>query len=275
MDVYRARVSAANPQAVPAGCVRSRQGRKQSINTMILPAQAPPVAGGLAKVWAEHAEDLSAWTWWRMVNRADVWGGYFARPDGTVGPLTHPQVSQRGKHFLSPDVLWRHFRARATDQVVGLHTTNEDNRCLWCAVDVDRHGEQSPPAEANLAAATSWYHWLRLEGFHPLLSDSNGSGGYHLRVLFRRPQPSTEVYRFTQALVADYGDYGLDAPPEVFPKQPTVSAPGSHGQYGNWLRVPGRHPKRLHWSRIFDGREWLEGAAAIAFILALEGDADA
>jgi hypothetical protein len=37
--------------------------------------------------------------------------------------------------------------------------------------------------------------------------------------------------------------------------------------------VPGRHHSREHWSRVWDGARWLGGASAVAFILALAGDA--
>src|SRR5262249_47165868 len=49
------------------------------------------------------------------------------------------------------------------------------------------------------------------------------------------------------------------------PKQPCIPP----GRYGNWLRLPGRHHTRSHWSRIWDGGRWLEGEAAVAHVLAL------
>ena len=51
--------------------------------------------------------------------------------------------------------------------------------------------------------------------------------------------------------------------PEVFPKQVEVGPDG----FGNWVRLPGRHPKHPdHWSRIFDGEDFVEGDAAINLI---------
>jgi hypothetical protein len=73
-------------------------------------------------------------------------------------------------------------------------------------------------------------------------------------------------------LVADHSALGLTAPPETFPKQPTVAPPGQNGQYGNWLRLPGKHHTRDHWSRVWDGGRWLDGHDAVDHILALRGD---
>jgi hypothetical protein len=45
------------------------------------------------------------------------------------------------------------------------------------------------------------------------------------------------------------------------------------GRCGNWLRVPGRHHTREHWSRVWSGTAWLEGTKAVECILGLKGDA--
>src|SRR5262249_24312317 len=66
----------------------------------------------------------------------------------------------------------------------------------------------------------------------------------------------------------DYRRHGLTAPPEPFPKQRSIRS----DQYGNWLRLPGRHHTQEHWSAVWDGRAWLEGEAAVAYILGLTGD---
>jgi hypothetical protein len=61
--------------------------------------------------------------------------------------------------------------------------------------------------------------------------------------------------------------------PETFPKQPVLRPlrDGSPG-FGNWLRLPGKHHSHDHWSRVWDGRAWLDGAAAVAHVLSLTGD---
>jgi hypothetical protein len=228
------------------------------------------------KAWRDRAPDLAGW-FWPYVNRVDVFGGYLpidrrgprTLPGGKVvnhlGPITRPAVQQRGMVVLSDALLVRHFRAAAPEDVLGLHSTSADNTSRWGAVDVDHHGATSSPPEANLAAALHWYGCLRTLGFLPLLTDSNGKGGYHLRALFSEPAPTPLVYAFLKWLIRDHAAHGLPNPPETFPKQARVPP----GRYGNWLRLPGRHHTKDHWARAWDGRCWLDGADAVAFILGL------
>jgi hypothetical protein len=234
-----------------------------------------------APAWVAAARDLARWGWGRLVNRTDVWGGYVAPAErdrvvtgrgGTarkLGPsITRPARANRGKVLLTPAVLDRHFRALAAEHVIGLHTTSAANTSLWGAIDIDHHGEGGPSPERNHAAALAWYQKLLGLGFRPLLTDSNGTGGYHLRTLFRCPVPTAKVYQFLLWLSRDHAALGLPNRPETFPKQPHLAP----GRYGNWLRVPGRHHSREHWSRVWDGERWLAGAAAAGFILQLTGD---
>ena len=81
-----------------------------------------------------------------------------------------------------PYVLWGiGFRT-----VVGLHTTSPDNTSKWGALDIDWHAEDGTDGSAVTGrAARAWYDRLKAMGFRPLLIDSNGRGGYHLRILFR------------------------------------------------------------------------------------------
>src|SRR5262249_30287406 len=120
--------------------------------------------------------------------------------------------------------------------------------------------------------AVHWFDELRQIGFRPLLADSNGAGGFHLRVLLREPAPTVEVYVFFAWLTGDYARFGFPKRPECFPKQRQGAPAGRSGQYGNWLRLPGRHHSREHWSRFWDGQRWLEGEAAVAWLLSFEGD---
>jgi hypothetical protein len=221
--------------------------------------------------WAARAGELAAWAW-RFVNRQDVWGGYYRVLDAggrwVTCQTTHPRKADRGQRLLSLDDLARHFRATATRDVVGLHTTSAENLSRWGAVDIDRHGDQSPDPAKNLAAALAWHDRLRGLGFTPVLTDSNGNGGFHLRVIFGEPVATTRVFSLMRWLVQDHADHGLTAPPETFPKQAAIDP----GRCGNWLRVPGRHHSRPHWSRVWGGSCWLTGAEAIAFLLAIAGD---
>jgi hypothetical protein len=142
-------------------------------------------------------------------------------------------------------------------------------------VDIDWHGPASTAPDVNLRAALAWYDRLASLGFRPLLTDSNGQGGFHLVMLLAEPVETAGVYYFLQALVGDHARHGMTTAPETFPKQPRVAPPGQNGQYGNWLRLPGRHHTRAHWSRVWDGARWLQGHQAIDHILSLAGDSPA
>jgi hypothetical protein len=216
------------------------------------------------------SEALADWTWRLLVNRTDVYGGYLPLSVRTVTKksVTRPSVADRGRVLLTPDVLVRHYEGRLPQHVVGLHSTATDNSCRWVAADLDYHGAGGSSPEANRRAAIGWYGKLTGLGFRPLLTASNGTGGYHLRVIFNTPVPSAIAYHLATWLTADYRDYGLTARPEAYPKQPRLEA----GRYGNWLRLPGRHHTRDYWSKVWDGSRGLLWRDATDFILSLPGD---
>jgi hypothetical protein len=229
----------------------------------------PLRAGNSCTPWSARNESLVAWAWDRLVNRTDAWGAYWPLHRRDAGnSWTAPARRLRGRVLLTPDVLARHFLSKAPEHVIGLHSTSPANTSLWGALDIDWHGPTSTNPAANLAAALAWYSRLRRLGFTPLLTDSNGRGGYHLRTLFSGPVPTPLVFAFLHWLVADHAEHGLPHRPETFPKQPRIDP----GRFGNWLRLPGRHHSREYWSRVWDGSHWLEGAAAVEFLLALAGD---
>lgn len=219
--------------------------------------------------------DLVRWTFARLVNRTDCYGGYrppeewgreYRRKDGTTGQLGQQTTHKRP---LTAGRLARHFRARGRTDVIGVHSTSIENTSLWGATDIDAHDGGRADPEANLRAALAWYARLVQLGFRPLLVDSNGKGGYHLWTLFATPIPTALAYAFARWLVADHREHDLAVAPETFPKQPRVDP----GRFGNWLRIPGKHHSRPHWSKVWNGSAWLEGRAAADGILVLAGDA--
>jgi P4 family phage/plasmid primase-like protien len=233
----------------------------------------------VAACWRRRAEELADWTERRMVNRRDIHGRYYLGDGGKVNVTTSHETLTRA-------LIVRHYQAKAIGDVLGLHTTariilDEGNESieqkriescvsLWGAGDIDQHGEIDF-SRANEAAAIAWYDVLVGLGFHPLLTDSNGKGGFHLRVLFEDPSATSHVRQLFRWLFRDWEARGLEHEPEVFPKQNTIALEGP-GSCGNWLRLPGRHPKRNCWARVWDGSEWLEGDDAIDFMLDLTGD---
>jgi hypothetical protein len=248
------------------------------------PPAGAPAAEGMAGVWRSRAEELTLWTEAHLVNRRDVWGGYthldrrgkpYTKADGALGvvpaTLTFPSKSQRGKRLLHDGDIRCHYHGARPDHVIGLHTTSPDNTCRWGATESDVHGEGSESPEVIFAANAAWYRRLTDMGISTLMTDSNGKGGIHLRAIFSEPAPSQLVYAFFRWLIADHATYGLDRGPEVFPKQPRLDPVAC--EFGNWLRLPGRHHTREQWSRVWDGERWLEGHAAIDLILTLKPSA--
>lgn len=235
----------------------------------------------MAQIWRERAPELAAWTMQHLVNRTDVWGRYLPKKKWKVdfaggrGPkrlnhaITAPFREERGKVFLNEESLVKHYRARSSGGILGVHASDASRTSRWLAIDIDLHEEDnlSVTPEGNLVAAEYWHNRLRGWGFDPLLLDSNGAGGFHLLVLFAEPMATASVYEFGQKLISDYTMRGLDTSPETFPKQPR------YGHYGNWLRLPGRHHSRQHFTRVrndepWADEPWLSGHDAIDRLLA-------
>ncbi len=86
--------------------------------------------------------------------------------------------------------------------------------------------------------------------------------------MFSGPVPTHRVFDFLRWLTQDHAEHGIAYPVETFPKQSRIEP----GRFGNWLRLPGRHHTRDHWSRVWDGTQWLAGPEAVGFILSLAGD---
>jgi hypothetical protein len=191
------------------------------------------------------------------VNREDRFGQYRrSRQEGKRLAITR-------KARLTTDILRRHFSGKA---VLGLLTTDSEGRCRWAVIDIDRHGDEGS-AVANEKAAIALYDRGTQLGCQCILEDSNGRGGFHLWLLFNGPVPAARLYPFAKGLVHDWHDLGLQAEPEVFPKQGTLKA----GRTGNWVRIPGHHHSLPHWSRIWDGGRWLAGEEAVKTLLNTRG----
>jgi hypothetical protein len=210
-----------------------------------------------------YSEQLLEWVVRYLINRRDAYGGYY-RKDGLVCPKTH-------KSSLTRDKIIGHFRATCPNEVIGLHAAAlVGDACLsrWVLVDIDRHADEDDPV-ANWRAAWSWRQRSAGLGFQPLLLDSNGRGGFHLWLIFDRPIPTQDAYRFGKWLVRDWDRFGLSRPPETFPKSPKIEP----GGFGRWVRLFGRHPKRGHYTRVWDPSwpRWTSGGHAIRQILGTTG----
>lgn len=183
--------------------------------------------------------------------------------------MAAPFRDERGKTFLDLASLGKHFKTRQPSGQLGVHSTSSDLTSRWLAIDIDLHDpdEGTATKEQNLFAAKGWHHQLVEIGLDPLLVDSNGIGGFHLFVVFAEPMCTRSVHEYGKRLVADFLRRGLDQQPEIFRGSPTFD------HYGDWLRLPGHHHSRPHFSRVwndepFNDNPWLEGHDAIDRILA-------
>jgi hypothetical protein len=224
--------------------------------------------GGLprAQDWAAHAHALADWAC-RLINRDDVHGRYRPKRRWYVGEKRERSILAYTEHRgLTRDDLVRHFVGRSRYDLVGLHVASATETCKFVVADFDAHRAGDNP-EANLKTAMAVYAQARALGLDALLLDSNGSGGFHIWIIFRTAVPMGDAWRLGKWMVRDHRRYGLTRPPESFPKGPRLTGK----RIGHWVRLPGRHHTREHWSRVWDGRGWLEGEAAVRAILEVEG----
>lgn len=210
--------------------------------------------------WAARATELAGWALERIFVRTDRHGGYATEAD-ELRKKTFPTT---GPHDGAVNLarLERHFRARSHEDIIGAHTLAPGTSVgRWCALDCDNHGDDPQLPERNRSYAEERSAFLTNSGFRPLVLDY-GNGSIHIVVLFDRALPGAVLKRFAEWLRDDEQQH------EVFPKQSEVP----EGKFGNWLRLVGRHHTRDVWARVYDGANWLDGAAAVAHLLALTGD---
>lgn len=229
----------------------------------------------IAAEWVRYADELAEWAMELLVNRRDVWSQYTLK-DGKISVVMLPIVERRklGTDMVTLNKLQRHFSGKSPAHLIGLHSISDHATCKWFAIDVDLHDESLPGADetalANFEAALDWAERLREMGMDPMLSDSNGVGGYHIWVLLDREYPLADVFDFADELRSDWKELDLQRRPEIFPPKRAVGP----DDLPYTLRTPGRHHTRHHYTRYwnFDAiggeNEWLEGGDAIELILA-------
>lgn len=201
---------------------------------------------------------LVSWTR-NLIVRRDAYGKYIA-PSDRRDPK---KAAFTEKSEPTDAVLKAHF---AGDAVVGLFTIGDDGHCRMAVVDIDRHDDEGS-AEVNELAAITFYDRALKMGLSSFLEDSNGRGGFKLRLVFSEPVPARTVRRLLRWLIEDWEELGLITEPEIFPKQDALEP----GKFGNFDRLPGRHHTLAHWSRIWGDGRWLKGEDAARKILSVIG----
>jgi hypothetical protein len=201
----------------------------------------------------------------------------FVRVDAYGRYLNGDSVTTE-KSVLLPEVVEQHFSATAANHIIGAHSTvaeaiegpdgQEIVSCTskWCCNDVDWHNPLPPPP-SNEAAALVWHDRAAKFGFSPLTLETS-PGGFRIWILLSEPIQTSIAYKFIRWLQHDWRDLGLACEPETFPRQPRIAV----GAFGNWVRLPGKHPRHAHYTRIWDGSEWLTGDRAVEHLLSLQGD---
>ncbi len=228
----------------------------------------------IAKEWDRHAPELAEWAMERLVNRRDVWSQYtMSKGEVRVYMLPVPELRKLGTDMVTIDKLKRHFSGKQVQHLIGLHSISDHSTAKWFAIDVDLHDEKAinagELARSNFTAALEWSTRLQADGFDPWLMDSNGVGGYHIWTLLDKEYPLADVYDYANELRADYAEFGLLKKPEIFPPRREVDK----DSLPYTLRVPGRHPRRAHYNRLWNfdplgETQWLEGGEAIETLIA-------
>jgi hypothetical protein len=196
-----------------------------------------------------------------MVNRDDAFGGHYVGADGSTKRTTR-------KDRLDRQTLTTHFCGEVVEHIIGIHAASRDGTSRWVCVDIDRHGDDGDPA-VNFQFARLVQDIAGGAGLACRLLDSNGRGGFHIWVLLHAPVPVADAWRLGRWLTRHHGEWGHDKPPESFPKSPKLSGKG----YGTWVRLPGRHHKRPHWTRVWGASRrsgWAEGQEAVDSLLAFK-----
>jgi hypothetical protein len=207
------------------------------------------------EAWRRHAEPLADWTFARLIVRRDVYGG--TKPDGSRFTVHEP---------VTRDVLIRHYHGEIT---IGVHSIGPENESLALTADIDAHDTASYVG-VNWQCVDVVIKTLQEFQLSPLVCDSDGKGGYHIRQFFKKPVPSAAAKWLGDLVTERLQEEGLPRI-EFFPKQNAVTL---QTPFGNWIRLPGKHHKRDHWTRVRDPRslEWLDGEFAVKTLIRQAGD---
>ena len=205
--------------------------------------------------WQSNCRELAAWALERLAIKQDRHGQYSA--DGRAKWSSTPVTKDRlAAHFAGADTI-------------GLGATSLDDQCIWVAWDLDNH-VSDVATSVNQKYAIVLRDRLFAMGFRAIIiEDSDGKGGIHVWLLFSSPISAAIVHHFAKSIASGFAEHGLKKI-ECFPKNSTVQH--TDAKCGHYLRIPGKHHKRDHWSRFYASGDWLSQADSVQLLLSQTGD---
>lgn len=156
--------------------------------------------------------------------RADVYA--IQKPNGGYRTVRQPASDKVLRSHLSGDIT------------IGVYLiTPVEDTCRFTAIDVDK---RSTTMARSLIRAT------RALGLadNEFLLESSGNKGFHLWIFYADKVPAGRAMLLGKIICKEAGMFGKV---EIFPKQSHVS----EGQFGNLIKLPGRHAVSGRYSRFF------------------------
>lgn len=200
-----------------------------------------------APAWRENVIQLAEWTQAHLVNRDDTYGSYYR----TGGPDCQ---NTRAKQPLTQAELISHFGG--LNDRVGLYCYDKEGFGKWICIDIDAHEGVNEENWDDVVEVLEQLHYI---GINPLVEHSNGDCGFKLWILFDTALPCSLLRSFGLWLCRT-----LPTKHEVFPKHSVKT------EYGNYVRLPGKHHKKKDWwSEFYDVQnlKWYFGQEAVSYLL--------
>lgn len=201
------------------------------------------------RAWSNKATELSTWAKKNLIIRRDCYGRYYTK-DGGVHQMCQ-------KEYFTDQLLNLHFSLQRTFGSYAIQPGT--NLVKWCAYDLDNHTHDDDVVYAN----KTFVHRILIKSLHfglqPLAEDC-GDGSWHVWYLWNEAIPARTARQFLYWLKDDItGDC------EVFPKQDTIT------NYGNFLRMPGKHSKDERTSSFVDAsKRYAKGEESVEYLLSFK-----
>jgi hypothetical protein len=222
-------------------------------------------SASMRKVWGKNALKLAKWGLAIFNDSQEVVAPFASRVDAPSPAVEQVAVVENKQPTSLLKALTAHFRGHSQADLLALRPVSGAGTCRWVAVKYSESlREPVGPQEARVTARAALRSAKAL-GLDTLLLDTDGRGGCWVLVILPQPVPVKQARILADWLAGDHQALGVDETACPFPGCLTGS--------NESILLPGRHPDRDYWTRVWDGERWLEGAAAIEKILACQGKA--